>query len=185
MIDETLFDAEERMEKAVGVARDELAAIRTGRATANAFARLSIDYYGAQTPLPQLASVQIAEARMAVIKPYDASQLGALEKSIRDSDLGVNPSNDGVVIRVVFPQLTQERRREMAKVARGKGEDAKVSIRAIRRQAKDALDKLAKDGEVGEDDAHRAEVELDKTTARYTGTIDDVVKNKEAELLEV
>ena len=185
MIEETLFDAEERMEKAVGVARDELGGIRTGRATASAFARLSIDYYGAQTPLPQLASVQIPEARMAVIKPYDASQLAALEKSIRDSDLGVNPSNDGVVIRVIFPQLTQERRREMAKMARGKGEDAKVSIRAIRRQAKDALDKLSKDGEAGEDEVHRAEAELDRTTGRYTANIDDIVKNKEAELLEV
>ncbi|MCW2529979.1 MAG: ribosome recycling factor [Pseudonocardiales bacterium] len=185
MIDETLFDAEERMEKAVGVARDELTGIRTGRATPNAFARLTIDYYGAQTPLPQLASVQIPEARMAVIKPYDASQIGALEKSIRDSDLGVNPSNDGNVIRVIFPQLTQERRREMAKLARGKGEDAKVSIRAIRRHAKDALDKLAKDGEVGEDDAHRAEGELDKATAKYAASIDELVRNKEAELLEV
>ena len=185
MIDETLFDAEERMEKAVTVARDELGGIRTGRATPNAFARLTIDYYGAQTPLPQLASVQIPEARMAVIKPYDASQLGALEKSIRDSDLGVNPSNDGTVIRVVFPQLTEERRREMAKVARSKGEDAKVSIRAVRRQAKDALDKLAKDGEVGEDDAHRAEAELDKTTSKYTSSIDELVRHKESELLEV
>ena len=148
MIDETLFDAEERMEKAVGVARDELGGIRTGRATPNAFARITIDYYGTQTPLPQLASVQIPEARMAVIKPYDASQITAIEKSIRDSDLGVNPSNDGTLIRVVFPQLTEERRREMAKVARGKGEDAKVSIRAVRRQAKDKLDRLMKDGEV-------------------------------------
>ncbi len=185
MIDETLFDAEERMEKAVSVARDELGGIRTGRATPNAFARITIDYYGAQTPLPQLASVQIPEARMAVIKPYDASQIGAIEKSIRDSDLGVNPSNDGTLIRIVFPQLTEERRREMAKVARGKGEDAKVSIRAVRRQAKDALDKLAKDGEVGEDDAHRAEGELDRTTNRYTRSIDDMVRHKESELLEV
>lgn len=185
MIDETLFDAEERMEKAVHVARDDLAGIRTGRATPSAFARLSIDYYGAPTPLPQLASVQVSEARMAVIKPYDASMINALERAIRDSDLGVNPSNDGTVIRVIFPQLTEERRREMAKVARSKGEDARVSIRSIRRQAKDALDKLAKDGEVGEDDVHRAEAELDKTTGRYTGSVDDLVKNKEAELLEV
>jgi ribosome recycling factor len=169
----------------VSVARDELGGIRTGRASPNAFARLTIDYYGAQTPLPQLASVQIPEARMAVIKPYDASQIGALERSIRDSDLGVNPSNDGVIIRVIFPQLTEERRREMAKVARSKGEDAKVSIRAVRRQAKDALDKLAKDGEVGEDEVHRAEAELDKTTGRYTASIDDLVRNKESELLEV
>ncbi len=185
MIDETLFDAEERMEKAIHVARDELAGIRTGRATPNAFARLTIDYYGAQTPLPQLASVSIPEARMAVIKPYDSSQLAALEKSIRDSDLGVNPTNDGTIIRVIFPQLTEERRREMARNARGKGEDAKVSIRAVRRQAKEALDKLARDGEVGEDDAHRAEAELDRLTGRYTGSVDELVRNKEAELLEV
>ncbi|MDQ6937076.1 MAG: ribosome recycling factor [Actinomycetota bacterium] len=185
MIDETLFDAEERMEKAIHVARDELAGIRTGRATPNAFARLTIDYYGAQTPLPQLASVSIPEARMAVIKPYDSSQLAALEKSIRDSDLGVNPTNDGTIIRVIFPQLTEERRREMARNARGKGEEAKVSIRAVRRQAKEALDKLARDGEVGEDDAHRAEAELDRLTGRYTGSVDELVRNKEAELLEV
>ncbi|MEP6851220.1 MAG: ribosome recycling factor [bacterium] len=185
MIDETLFNAEERMEKAVQVARDELAGIRTGRATPNAFARLTIDYYGAQTPLPQLASVSIPEARMAIIKPYDASQLGALEKSIRDSDLGVNPTNDGTIIRVIFPQLTEERRREMARNARGKGEDAKVSIRAVRRQAKEALDKLARDGEVGEDDGRRAEGELDRVTGRYTASVDELVKNKETELLEV
>ncbi len=152
MIDETLFEAEEKMEKAVGVVRDELGGIRTGRATPNAFARLNVDYYGSPTPIPQMASVSITEARMAVIKPYDAAQLGAIEKAIRDSDLGVNPTNDGTIIRVIFPQLTEERRREMVKVARHKGEEAKVSIRSVRRHAKDALDKLAKDGEVGEDD---------------------------------
>jgi ribosome recycling factor len=185
VIDETLFDAEEKMEKTVHVARDELGGLRTGRATPNAFARLVVDYYGAPTPIPQMASVTIAEARMAVIKPYDISQLGAIEKSIRDSDLGVNPTNDGQIIRIVFPQLTEERRRELVKVAKGKGEDAKVSIRAIRRHAKDALDKLVKDGEAGEDDVHRAEGELDKLTGKYTGAVDEVVKAKEAELLEV
>lgn len=185
MIDETLFEAEEKMEKAIGVARDELGGIRTGRATPNAFARLIVDYYGAPTPIPQLASVNISEARMAVIKPYDASQLAAIEKAIRDSDLGVNPSNDGTIIRVVFPQLTQERRREMVKVAHRKGEDAKVSIRAVRRHAKDALDKLQRDGEAGEDDVHRAETELDKLTSKYAAHVDEVVKAKEAELLEV
>lgn len=185
MIDETLFEAEEKMEKAVHVAREELGGLRTGRASANAFARLVVDYYGAPTPIPQMASVAIPEARMAVIKPYDISQLHAIEKSIRDSDLGVNPTNDGTVIRIVFPQLTEERRRELGKVARHKGEEAKVSIRSIRRHAKDALDKLAKDGEVGEDDVHRAEAELDKLTAKFTATVDEVVKHKEAELLEV
>jgi ribosome recycling factor len=185
VIDETLFEAEEKMEKAVHVSREELGGLRTGRATPSAFARLVVDYYGAPTPVPQMASVTIPEARMAVIKPYDVSQLGAIEKAIRDSDLGVNPSNDGAIIRVIFPQLTEERRRELVKVAKAKGEDGKVSIRSIRRHAKDALDKLAKDGQVGEDDVHRAEVELDKLTAKYTGHVDEAVKAKEAELLEV
>jgi ribosome recycling factor len=185
VIDETLFDAEEKMEKAVHVAREELGGLRTGRATPSAFARLVVDYYGAPTPIPQMASVSIPEARMAVIKPYDVGQLGAIEKAIRDSDLGVNPGNDGSIIRVVFPQLTEERRRDLVKVAKAKGEDQKVAIRSIRRHAKDALDKLVKDGEVGEDDARRAEAELDKLTGRYTSSVDDIVKAKEAELLEV
>jgi ribosome recycling factor len=185
VIDETLFEAEEKMEKAVHVTREELGGLRTGRATPSAFARLVVDYYGAPTPVPQMASVTVPEARMAVIKPYDVSQLGAIEKAIRDSDLGVNPTNDGMLIRVVFPQLTEERRRDLVKVAKAKGEDGKVSIRSIRRHAKDALDKLAKDGEVGEDDVHRAESELDKLTGKYTGHVDEAVKAKEAELLEV
>jgi ribosome recycling factor len=185
VIDETLFEAEEKMEKAIVVARDELGGIRTGRATPNAFARLIVDYYGAPTPIPQLASVNIPEARMAVIKPYDASQLGAIEKAIRNSDLGVNPTNDGTIIRVVFPQLTEERRREMVRVAHRKGEEAKVSIRSVRRHAKDALDKLVRDGQTGEDDVRRAEAELDKTTGKYTAHVDEIVKAKEAELLEV
>jgi ribosome recycling factor len=185
VIDETLFEAEEKMEKAVVVARDVLGGLRTGRATPNSFARLTVEYYGSMTPIPQMASVSIPEARMAIIKPYDASQLTAIEKSIRDSDLGVNPTNDGLVIRVLFPQLTEERRRELVKVAKSKGEDAKVSIRAVRRNAKDDLDKLVKDGESGEDDVHRAETELDRTTAKYVAAIDDLVKSKEIELLEV
>jgi ribosome recycling factor len=185
VIDDTLLEAEEKMEKAVHVAREELGGLRTGRATPNAFARLTVDYYGAPTPIPQMASVNVPEARMAVIKPYDASQLTAIEKAIRDSDLGVNPTNDGILIRVVFPQLTEERRRDLVKVARHKGEDAKVSIRSVRRHAKDALDKLAKDGEVGEDDVRRAEGELDKLTGRYTGHVDELVRAKEAELLEI
>lgn len=185
MIDEILFEAEEKMEKAAHVARDDLSGLRTGRANASAFARLVVDYYGAPTPIPQMATVSIPEARMAIIKPYDAGQLGAIEKSIRDSDLGVNPTNDGQIIRVVFPQLTQERRRELVKVAKAKGEDAKVSVRSVRRHAKDALDKLVKDGDSGEDDVRRAEGELDKLTTTYTATIDDAVRAKETELLEV
>ena len=185
MIDDTLLEAEEKMDKAVAVARDDLGTLRTGRASPQMFARLTVDYYGTPTPIPQMASITVAEARMAVIKPYDPSQLGAIEKAIRDSDLGVNPTNDGMIIRVVFPQLTEERRRELGKVARHKGEEAKVSIRNIRRHAKDALDKMARDGETGEDEVRRAEKELDETTQKYVATVDDVVKHKEAELLEV
>ena len=185
MIDEALFDAEEKMEKAVHVTRDELGGLRTGRANASAFARLVVDYYGAPTPIPQMASVTVPEARMAVIKAYDSSQIQAIEKAIRDSDLGVNPTNDGQVIRVVFPQLTEERRRDLVKQARSKGEDAKVAIRNVRRRAKEELDRIAKDGEAGEDEVRRAEKELDDLTAQHVNGIDDAVKNKESELLEV
>ena len=185
MIDDTLLEAEEKMDKAVAVARDDLGTLRTGRASPQMFARLTVDYYGTPTPIPQMASITVAEARMAVIKPYDPNQLGAIEKAIRDSDLGVNPTNDGMIIRVVFPQLTEERRRELGKVARHKGEEAKVSIRNVRRHAKDALDKMARDGETGEDEVRRAEKELDETTQKYVATVDEVVKHKEAELLEV
>ena len=185
MIDETLFEAEEKMEKAVHVTREELGGLRTGRATPSAFARLVVDYYGAPTPVPQMASVTVPEARMAVIKPYDVSQLGAIEKAIRDSDLGVNPTNDGNIIRVVFPQLTEERRKELIKVARHKAEEGRVSIRNIRRHAKEQLDKLVKDGDVGEDDVVRAEKELEKVTHSYVDQVDEALRHKEAELLEV
>lgn len=185
MIDETLLDAEEKMEKAVAVVKEELTTLRTGRVGATTFGRVTVDYYGSPTPLPQMASIATPEARMAIIKPYDASQLHAVEKAIRDSDLGVNPTSDGLVIRVVFPQLTEERRRELGKVARSKGEEAKVAIRNVRRKAKEELDRMSKDGEVGEDEAARAEKDLQSTTDRYTGHVDELVKNKEAELLEV
>jgi ribosome recycling factor len=183
VIDDTLLDAEEKMERAVHVARDELGGLRSASASPTSFARLAIDYYGTYTPIPQLASVSV-EARMAVIKPYDATQLAAIEKVIRLSDLGVNPTNDGSVIRVIFPQLSEERRRELVKMARAKGEEAKVAIRSVRRHSKDELDKLVKDGKVGEDEARRAEGELDKTTGKYTAAVDEAVKAKEAELLE-
>jgi ribosome recycling factor len=185
VIDETLFDAEEKMEKAVAVAKDDLASVRTGRATPNMFNRVVVDYYGAMTPLNQLSSITIPEARMAVIKPYDASQLRELEKAIRNSDLGLNPSNDGQIIRVVIPQLSEERRREMVKVARGKGEDARVTIRSIRRKAMEELGRIVKDGEAGEDEVARAEKELQGTVDRYVHQVDELVKHKEAELLEV
>lgn len=185
MIDDTLLEAEEKMDKAVAVAKDDFASIRTGRATPQMFAKILVDYYGAPTPVNQLAGLQVPEPRMAIVSPYDKSSLGAVERAIRDSDLGVNPSNDGNIIRVVFPQLTQDRRRDLAKVARSKAEDAKVSIRSVRRHAKDALDKLVRDGESGEDDVRRAEKELDETTARYVAQVDEALKGKEAELLEV
>ncbi|MBP2323822.1 ribosome recycling factor [Kibdelosporangium banguiense] len=185
MIDETLLDAEEKMEKAVSVAKEDLAAVRTGRATPTMFSRIVVDYYGSPTPLNQLAGINIPEARMAVVKPYDVSQLGAIEKAIRDSDLGVNPSNDGSIIRIVIPQLSEERRREMVKVAKGKGEDAKISIRNIRRKANEELHRIAKDGEAGEDDVARAEKELQHVTDKYVAQVDELVKHKEAELLEV
>ncbi|ALG13011.1 ribosome recycling factor [Kibdelosporangium phytohabitans] len=185
MIDETLLDAEEKMEKAVTHAKDDLAAVRTGRATPTMFSRIVVEYYGSPTPLNQLAGISIPEARMAVVKPYDVSQLNAIEKAIRDSDLGVNPSNDGQIIRIVIPQLSEERRREMVKQAKGKGEDAKVAIRNIRRKANEELHRIAKDGEAGEDDVARAEKELQNVTDRYVAQVDELVKHKEAELLEV
>jgi ribosome recycling factor len=185
LIDETLFDAEEKMEKAVSVARDDLASIRTGRANPGMFSRINIEYYGAMTPITQLSSINVPEARLVVIKPYESNQLKAIEDSIRNSDLGVNPSNDGNVIRISIPQLTEERRRDLVKQAKGKGEDAKVSVRSVRRKAMEELARIKKDGEAGEDEVGRAEKELDKYTSTYTAQIDDLVKNKEGELLEV
>ena len=185
VIDDTLLDAEERMDKALSVAREDLGSVRTGRAAASSFARINVEYYGAMTPLPQLASVSTPEARMAVIKPYDSSQLQAIERAVRDSDLGVNPTNDGTILRVVFPQLTEERRRDLVKMARSKGEDAKVAVRNIRRRAKEELDRIAKDGEAGEDEVRRAEKELDHLTEQHVHGIDEAMKNKESELLEV
>jgi ribosome recycling factor len=185
VIDETLLDAEEKMEKAVSVAKDDLASVRTGRATPTMFSRIVVDYYGSPTPLNQLAGITIPEARMAVVKPYDVSQLNAIDKAIRESDLGVNPSNDGTIIRIVIPQLSEERRRDMVKIAKSKGEDAKVSIRNIRRKANEELHRIAKDGEAGEDDVNRAEKELQHVTDRYVTQVDELVKHKEAELLDV
>jgi ribosome recycling factor len=185
VIDETLFEAEEKMEKAVSVTREDLNSVRTGRANPAMFSRIVVDYYGSPTPLNQLASVSVPEARMAVIKPYDASQLRAMEKAIRDSDLGVNPTNDGSIIRVLIPQLSEERRREMVKVARGKGEDGKVSIRSIRRKAMEELHRISKEGEAGEDEVARAEKELQGATDRYVMQVEELMKHKEAELLEV
>jgi ribosome recycling factor len=185
VIEETLLEAEEKMEKAVVVAKEDFAAIRTGRAHPAMFNKIVADYYGALTPINQLASFSVPEPRMAVVTPFDKSALRNIEQAIRDSDLGVNPSNDGNIIRVVFPELTEERRRDYIKVAKGKAEDSRVSIRSVRRKAKDTIDKLIKDGEVGEDEGRRAEKELDDTTAKYVAQVDELLKHKEAELLEV
>lgn len=152
MIDDTLLEAEEKMERAIEHAKEEFGGIRTGRANAAMFSRIVIDYYGSPTPLPQMASIAVPEPRMVIIKPYDNSQLGAMEKAIRDSDLSVNPNNEGNQLRILLPPMTEERRREMIKVARHKGEEAKVAVRNIRRKAKEELDRLVKDGEVGEDE---------------------------------
>nr|WP_221378613.1 ribosome recycling factor [Actinoplanes polyasparticus] len=185
MIDETLFEAEEKMESAVEHAKEEFAAIRTGRATPAMFSKIVVDYYGAPTPVTQMASVGVPEPRMVIVKPYDASQLGPIERAIRDSDLGVNPNNEGTQLRIHLPQMTEERRREMIKVARSKAEEGRVAIRNVRRKAKEQLDKLVKDGDAGEDDGRRAEKELDDTTHKYVATVDELLKHKEAELLEV
>lgn len=185
MIDEALLDGEEKMEKAVSVAKDGLSMVRTGRANPAMFSGIVVDYYGSPTPLNQLASVNVPEARMVVIKPYDMSQLGAMEKAIRDSDLGVNPTNDGSLIRVTVPQMTEERRKEMVKLAKNKGEEGRVTVRGIRRKVKEELDRIVKDGEAGEDEGARGEKELENLTHKYVGQIDELVKHKEAELLEV
>lgn len=185
MIDETLLEAEEKMEKAVLVAKEDFANIRTGRITPSVFSKVLVDYYGAPTPVNQLASFHIPEARMVIITPYDKNSLAAVERAIRDSDLGVNPSNDGTIIRCVFPELSEQRRKELVKVARGKAEDAKISVRNVRRHAKDGIDKIVKDGDAGEDEGRRAEKDLEEATHRYVAQIDELLKTKESELLSV
>ncbi|MEV0126977.1 ribosome recycling factor [Dactylosporangium sp. NPDC050688] len=185
MIEEALFEAEEKMERAIEHAKEEFAVIRTGRATPAMFGKVMVDYYGTPTPLPQMSSIAIPEPRMAIIKPYDASVIGAMERAIRDSDLGVNPNNEGTQIRINLPQMTEERRREMIKIARHKAEDARVAVRNVRRKAKEELDRIVKDGEAGEDDGRRGEKELDDLTHRFVAQIDELLKHKESELLEV
>ena len=185
MINETLNEADQKMGKAVAVTREEFAAIRAGRANPSMFAKLVAEYYGTPTPLQQLASFASQDARTILVTPFDMGALANVEKAIRDSDLGVNPSNDGKTIRCVFPELTEERRKEYIKIAKTKAEDGKVSVRNIRRNAKQDLEKLEKDGEVGKDDVTVAEKRLDGLTKKNTDEIDEMFKNKEAELLEV
>jgi ribosome recycling factor len=185
VISDIIREAETKMAHAIEHAKEEFAAIRTGRAHPAMFAKITADYYGTQTPLQQLATFHVPDARVVLITPYDRSAMTAIEKAIRNSDLGVNPSNDGNTIRITLPQLTEERRKEYTKVAKHKAEDARISIRAARRAAKEALDKMVKDKEVGEDEVIRAEKQLDASTKRHTDEVDEVLKHKEAELLEV
>jgi ribosome recycling factor len=184
-IDFELLEAEEKMEKAVRVARDDFASVRTGRPTPAIFSRITVDYYGTPTPVQQLASFSVPEARMVIISPYDKGSVNAVEKAIRESDLGVNPSSDGNIIRCVFPELSEQRRRDLVKVVRGKAEEARVSIRSVRRHSMETLNKMIKAGDAGEDEVHRAEKELEATTHRFVAQIDELLKAKETELLEV
>ena len=185
MIEETLLEAEEKMDKAVEVAKEDFASIRTGRANPGLYNKVLVDYYGSPTPLQQLASFAIPDARTILITPFDKTALRDIERALSDSEVGANPSNDGNVIRITIPDLTQERRKEYVKIVKSKGEDAKVSIRNIRRKAKETLDKLVKDGEAGEDEGTRGEKELDAITKQHVEGIDELLKRKEAELLEV
>jgi ribosome recycling factor len=185
VIDETLLEADDKMAKAIEIAKEDFATIRTGRANPGMFSRLTVDYYGSPTPLQQLASFQNPEARTMIITPYDKSAMAAIEKSLRDSDLGINPTNDGNLIRVSLPELTQDRRKEYIKLARHKGEEARISIRNIRRRAKEELDRISKDGEAGEDEVARAEKELEGMTRSHVDSIEELLTRKESELLEV
>ena len=185
MIDDVLLDAEERMTSSVEHTRNELVTIRTGRANPAMFNGVMADFYGAPTPINQMATVSVPEPRMLLIKPFDPSTLGEIENAIRNSDLGVNPTDDGDVIRVTIPQLTEERRRDLVKQAKAKGEDGKIAIRNVRRSGMDALKKIQKDGDAGEDEVTAAEKELDKTTSKYVDQVDELVSRKEDELLEV
>lgn len=185
MINSILNEVDDKMDKSVEATREEFAAIRAGRANPNLFSKITVDYYGTPTPLQQLASFATPEAKIVLITPYDVSQIGAVERAIRDSDLGVNPANDGKVLRCVFPDLTEERRKEFIKIARGKAEDGRVAVRNLRRHAKQQLEKLGAEGEVGKDDVTGAEKRLDGLTKQHTDKIDDMLKHKEAELLEV
>ena len=185
MINDILNEADQKMDKSVEATREEFATIRAGRANPAMFAKLTADYYGTQTPLQQLASFTSQDARTIIVAPFDMGAMANIEKAIRDSDLGVNPANDGKTIRCVFPELTEERRKEYIKLARSKAEDGRVAVRNLRRTAKQGLEKLEKDGEVGKDDVTGAEKRLDGITKKHTDAIDELLKHKESELLEV
>jgi ribosome recycling factor len=185
LTDELLEDAKARMAKSVESSRGELATVRTGRASPHLLDRIMVDYYGASTPLKQLANVATSDARLLTVTPFDKSALGSIEKSIQESDVGLTPSNDGNVIRLSIPELTEDRRREMVKVVHGVAEEGRVAIRNVRRDVMSDLRELKKEGEVGEDDERRAESSLQKQTDEAIAEIDELLKGKEAEILEV
>jgi ribosome recycling factor len=185
MIDEFLSDAKERMQKSVDATRNELATVRTGRASPHLLDRLSVDYYGAQTPLQQLAQVAATDARMLTVTPYDKSSISSIEKAVMESDLGLTPSNDGNVIRLQIPELTEERRKELVKVVHGVAEQGRVAVRNIRRDVMHDLRELKKEGEAGSDEEHHGETELQKHTDAAIKEIDDLLRGKEEEILEV
>ncbi|MCQ9367761.1 ribosome recycling factor [Brevibacterium sp. 50QC2O2] len=185
MIKETLAEAGSKMDSSIDATKDAFANVRTGRANPSLFAELPVDYYGAPTPLQQLASFQVPEARTILITPFDRTALGNIETALRNSDLGANPANDGNIIRIVLPELTEERRKEYVKIVKGDAEDGKVAIRNVRRKAKETLEKAQKDGEFGEDDLHRAVSELEDLTKQKVEAVDKLLAAKEKELLEV
>jgi ribosome recycling factor len=185
MIDELLEDARERMSKSVDAIRHEFGSVRTGRASPALLDRVSVDYYGAATPLRQLATVNAPEARLLSVQPYDQSSIKAIEKAIINSDLGLTPSNDGKIIRLNIPELTEERRRQLVKVVRGIAEEGRVAVRNIRRDCMHDLRELRDAGEAGSDEEHRAEAELQRLTDEKVAELDGVLKGKEAEILEV
>lgn len=179
-----LKEAEEKMTKALQVAKEGFASLRTGRASPTLIEKITVDYYGSPTPLNGLAGISVPEARMMVVSPYDRNALSAIEKAILASDLGINPSNDGSVIRLVFPPLTEERRKELVKTSHHRGEEGKVAVRNVRRHAKEEMERLQKEGEISEDDLRRSEKELQRLTDQYIAEIETLVEHKEKELLE-
>jgi ribosome recycling factor len=183
--EETLLDAMDKMDKAVEHVQSQFATVRTGRAAPALVERLNVEYYGAPVPLQQLAAIQVPEARMLLIKPHDRGSLAAVEKAIRESDLGVAPNNDGVVIRLNFPSLTEERRRDYVKVVKNMAEEGRIAVRNLRREARKAMETAQHDGDISEDDLERAEKELEKITHEHVDKIDGALGRKEAELLEV
>lgn len=183
--DDVMRDAEAKMTKAVSVNLEELASIRSGRATPALLNKTMVDYYGAQTPLNQVANISVPEPRLLVIAPYDKNSIAAIEKSINASDLGITPSNDGTVIRLSFPQLTEDRRKEMIKLAHVRAEDGRVAIRGVRRHSKQELERMKKEGTLSEDEERAAENQLQKLTDKYVHEVDENLKRKEAELSEV